>query len=370
MRKAVFLLIALAIAAGASAQNAGRVPQSLKNDPPPGSSRHILESLPDRVAASRQVLRTELRTAALSMVEAPEYIIVGVTRRWPFDRSVRVAFRGGNDALYSKIEAAASTWITIGRANVKLRFKNDAGQFYKWTSTDVAYAGEIRVAFSSDKANGGYWSHVGSDSTDRHIEGGSPNEASMNLDSFDIALPSDWRSIVIHEFGHALGFEHEHQNPQGGCDFRFDDDSGYVRTIDPDGYFSKDKAGRRPGLYTSLSGKANFWNQTKVDRNLRVLTNSSAFAVGPFDKLSVMKYYFEPDMFIAGAFSPCYSAHDESGTLSAQDIAGVRSVYPASNVEIDALNLRSVLILSALRDSPGASLRLQGIASQRLRALQ
>jgi hypothetical protein len=54
-------------------------------------------------------------------------------------------------------------------------------------------------------SNGGYWSHVGKDSIDSTLSGGGPGEASLNLDSFDKSLPSDWRGIVMHEFGHALG---------------------------------------------------------------------------------------------------------------------------------------------------------------------
>lgn len=57
---------------------------------------------------------------------------------------------------------------------------------------------------------------VGRNAVNAALPGGGPGQASMNLAGFDIALPADWQAVVRHEFGHALGFEHEHQSPAGG----------------------------------------------------------------------------------------------------------------------------------------------------------
>jgi hypothetical protein len=70
----------------------------------------------------------------------------------------------------------------------------------------------------------------------------------MNFEGFDKGTPSDWEGTVRHEFGHALGLEHEHQHPEGGCDaeWRWNDDAGYIPTRDKDGGFTRDKQGRYP----------------------------------------------------------------------------------------------------------------------------
>ena len=68
---------------------------------------------------------------------------------------------------------------------------------------------------------------VGNDSIDPTIVGA--GEASMNFGGFAQGPPPGWEATVLHEFGHALGFQHEHQLPVGGCDleFRWEDDPGY-----------------------------------------------------------------------------------------------------------------------------------------------
>ena len=77
-----------------------------------------------------------------------------------------------------------------------------------------------------------------------------PNEASMNFERFNQQLPDDFRGVILHEFGHALGFEHEHQHPTQGCDaeFRWDDDPGYQLTTDEYGQFIADRLDEGQGF--------------------------------------------------------------------------------------------------------------------------
>ena len=63
---------------------------------------------------------------------------------------------------------------------------------------------EIRISFDP---NDGAWSYVGTD-----CRGIPLNEATMNLGFMD-------GGTTAHEFGHAIGLAHEHQNPAGGIEW-------------------------------------------------------------------------------------------------------------------------------------------------------
>jgi hypothetical protein len=117
---------------------------------------------------------------------------------------IKVSFKGGDAVLHGKIAEVAATWSEF--ANIKLDFgyEPDFQTYRKWISGDLS---QIRVGF----ADSGYWSIIGTDSQDPDII--LPGEITLNLEKFDAQLPSDWKTIVLHEFGHALGFHHEYQSP-------------------------------------------------------------------------------------------------------------------------------------------------------------
>jgi hypothetical protein len=247
--------------------------------------------------------------------------VISKSRRWTPGQIVCVGFRGGADALYEKIAEAASGWTRYG--NIKLEFKSpETGQFHLWSPEDEEFRVQVRIGF--DQA--GYWSLVGTDSANPAIT--HPGDASMNFGGFAQQLPQDWTATVLHEFGHAFGFEHEHQHPAGVCEseFRWDDDSGYTLTTDGLGQAIADNRGRRPGIYTVLGAPPNRWPKTKVDFNLRELHESSALQSSAFDKNSIMKYYFGTWMFRSGEQSPCFSQRNT--TLSALDQQGFKEAYP------------------------------------------
>ncbi len=310
----------------------------------------VLDSLPDEVEITVKQRDAWLRTLQPGGMEL-EFLFTDV-HRWTPGQTVRVAFLDGDTALHADI-AEATKEITQA-CNLVLDFGFDpaADAFRTWKESDKTYAAEIRVSF--DKS--GYFSLVGTDSVDPNIGlpseriGGRPGQCSLNLGGFTTTLPHNWRGVVRHEFLHALSFYHSHQNMRGPCEeaFRWDDDEGYIPTRDWRDAFIADAEGRRPGIYTYLSGYPNFWEQEKVDYNLKTTDNPDAVA-GPFDRHSVMLYRF-PSLYYKDANSACLP-DGEGLSLSDGDRRGLRLLYPGTAPELTAIEERRRALLGTVEKS-------------------
>lgn len=122
----------------------------------------------------------------------PGYLAVDTKRWWPKSGKVfPVAFaKGTSNALRNKILLHANEWSKY--ANVK----------FVHSSTDPL----VRVDFGRS----GYWSYLGTD-----ILGISPRQPTMNLEGFTVnSSDAEYRRVVRHEFGHTLGFPHEHMRKE------------------------------------------------------------------------------------------------------------------------------------------------------------
>jgi hypothetical protein len=265
--------------------------------------------------------------------------------------TLTVAFSGGSPGLRAKIEEAAKEWSKY--ANIKFDFRRN-GKFREWSSGDTEYQAQIRIAFL-EGADGGYWSALAKDSvTPKYYP---PGEASMNFEGFLAELPWDYRTTVKHEFGHAIGFWHEHQHPKERCDgqLRWNDDPRYVPTRDQDGAFIQDSQGRKPGVYTVFGGPPNNWSKDKIDFAMKHIndTDSHSYKVGPFDNESIMKYYYPDSLFIDGERSRCY--HKENLKISAGDREGAATVYPKTAEAIKRVRDEKKRILDMLLQMKGLS---------------
>jgi hypothetical protein len=309
----------------------------------------VLEALPDDVLATME--SRDRWVAGLQYAEGGLEFLVADLQSWTPGQEVRVAFLGGSSELHAKLEDAAQPIVEA--ANLTLDFKED-GAYRTWTTDDTEHAAEIRVSFDL----GGYFSLVGTDSVNPNIGlphqtvGGRPHQRSLNLGGFDEALPAKWQGTVRHEFLHALAFHHEHQNMRGPCEaaFRWEDDPGYQPTQDNRGAYVPDAAGRRPGIYTYLSGFPNGWSKAKVDHNLRT-TERPAVTAGAFDAASVMLYRFPP-LFYRAQPSPCAPAGDGQ-ELSDGDKRALALLYPEQAEALEAIGDRREALLSTI-ESGGA----------------
>jgi hypothetical protein len=311
----------------------------------------VLDALPDEVLASME--SRDRWMASLQYAEGGLEYLVADLQSWTPGQTVRVAFLGGSPELHAKIEDA--TQEIAEAANITLDFKADGG-YRTWTTEDTQLGAEIRISFDLD----GYFSLVGTDSVNpniglpQHAVGGRPHQRSLNLGGFDVALPQRWRGTACHEFLHALAFHHEHQNMRGPCQvaFRWEDDPGYRPTQDARGAYVPDAAGRRPGIYTYLSGFPNGWSRAKVDHNLRTSTDSPALTAGAFDPASVMLYRF-PALFYRTQPSPCAPAGDGQ-RLSTGDKRALGLLYPDQAEALEAIGERREALLSTIESSVGA----------------
>ncbi|MFB8403032.1 hypothetical protein [Streptomyces sp. NPDC055912] len=307
-----------------------------------------LESLPDEVVAQIEVRDRWRRATAAGGLE----FLVTDIGRWPLGKTVRVAFLDGDDQLHADV-AGATRQITDA-CNLTLDFgRNGGGSFRRWSEDDTVLAAEIRVSFDLP----GFFSLVGTDSTDGAIGagggpvGGNPGQRSLNLGGFVSNRPARWEGTVRHEFLHALGFHHSHQNMRGTCEgeFRWEDPEGYDLTQDPNGAFVADAQGRQPGIYTFLAGAPNRWPRAKVDHNLRTV-DAPDLVAGPFDTKSVMLYRF-PAFFYKSTPSSCAPAGDGQN-LSDGDRRGLDLLYPHTGGAVADRQARADAVLESLGAGP------------------
>jgi len=156
-------------------------------------------------------------------------------KKWPNGSALRVRFLGGTSAQHDIVKQFAPQWGK--HANLKFDFSD-------------APEAEIRIDFQDD----GAWSYIGTDCKDIPL-----NQSTMNFGWLD-------EGVVLHEFGHAIGLIHEHQNPLGGIKWN------------------------KPQVYRDLGGPPNFWSQATVDHNMFATYAVDQINGTALDKKSIMLY--------------------------------------------------------------------------------
>lgn len=194
---------------------------------------------------------------------------------WEQNKKLQVYFMEGSEELINKTLEFANIWNE--HCNVS---------FVRTKNRDKSH---LRVAYK----NTGCWSYIGNVALQIN-----KSEPTINLEISN--LPSnepEFKRIVLHEFGHALGLIHEHQSPPAEMKWK----KSYVYR-----YF-----------YFRYG-----WNKQLVDTNLFDEYENYNKLYSTLDKKSVMAYYLPKE------FTENEMEFPLNYNLSKMDIDYIGKLYP------------------------------------------
>jgi hypothetical protein len=179
-------------------------------------------------------------------------------KKWENGRKLTVSFLDGSATQKQKTQKHAESWMQY--ANIALEFGNKADA-------------DVRISFVADS---GSWSGVGTDNLLR--EAFPLDQPTMNFGWLrDTTEDDEWRRVVVHEFGHALGAIHEHQNPKGGIKWN------------------------EQAVLQAFSGPPNNWSEADIRFNILDKYSIDQLNATKFDIKSIMLYAFPPSFILGGA---------------------------------------------------------------------
>lgn len=297
-----FMVVIALLYAGVDPALAER-PQSKQSAP------YSLEGYPTEIAKS--LLERKLaEDEAIKKTPAPgAFALMAKNFAWQNGTKFIVAFQGGNFEVWRDIAAIAAQWSKV--ANVSFDFGIDpvTRSARTYQPTDPPAIAQIRIDLKEADSRL-RWSAVGRQALSSEFAA-----ASMQLGGIVQNHPhwtDEDRADILHEFGHVLGFLHEHQRPECQAEYRLEPGPHGEPTI-----FE---------AYHNLYGVPLDWIKANV-----FLSNAyKADASGKLDKESLFLYPTEKAILPAtfsGIKGPCY-IKKKNTRISANDARRARRDYP------------------------------------------
>jgi Astacin (Peptidase family M12A) len=200
--------------------------------------------------------------------------------RWQPGAKIPIRFLSGSPELQRRVRTIAKEWETF--ANLTFQFVSNAPS-------------DIRIAFFQDTRDDGSWSCLGT--LCRAVAEPKPT---MNFGMLGDAPTDRERRTVLHEFGHAIGLIHEHQNP----------------------YTDRPIAWNRAAVKADCSKPPNRWTDQQIEDNIFKPYNRDNVIATDRDPLSIMLYPI-PKSWTLDGFS-----REMNRELSDEDKRLVKNVYP------------------------------------------
>jgi hypothetical protein len=197
--------------------------------------------------------------------------------RWNSGDVIRVAFMEGDSSLHQRVRDVAERWTAPGLANLTLQFVDEG-------------PADIRIAFQEGN---GSWSYLGTHCRQIPLDEPTMNYGWLTPDSEGDEI----QRVVLHEFGHALGLIHEHQNPEGGIEWN------------------------EPAVMADLGGPPNNWDEGTIRRNVLDHYRPEDVSASDVDPSSIMMYPI-PAAWTLDGFSA--GMNDD---LSEDDIEVIHKAY-------------------------------------------
>ena len=194
------------------------------------------------------------------------------------------------DTITVGFYANETTPLVIGKAGIYIKaWEAIANVKFQFVS-DVTTA-KIKVGFILNNSS---WSWIGRDVLDNPT-----GERTVNFGWFtNKTSEAEFRRVILHEFGHVLGFIHEHQAPSAGIPW------------------DKEK------VYAFFGGPPNSWDSAKINHNIFETYSTTETNSSTYDRLSIMHYFFPPELVTDG------SVFTNNTNFSATDMQFAKLVYP------------------------------------------
>jgi len=244
--------------------------------------------IPDEIdpeRAARKMLREVMvantaRALNAGEVEHVARMALVNSKKWQPSATLKCRFLDGSAKMKKKVEAVAHQWEKFESAK------------FKFVTSGAA---EIRISFFADS---GSWSAVGRDALNTQYF--PLHQPTMNYGWLrDDTADAEYSRVVLHEFGHALGCIHEHQQPKFN------------------------RVWNEQAVMQAFQGPPNFWTPDDIRHNVLEKYSPKGIKASIYDPKSIMLYAFDASLFADGK-----GPTNTNTRLSTKDRKMIKSMYP------------------------------------------